>query len=76
LPVNTIDEAIIEGIIQTTGSKFGMRAYKQLIKRKLGKTFAKRKHESTTIAIRGTLNAIKIVPCSEDSTTIRLNKEV
>ena len=76
LSVNKIDEAIIEGIIQATGSKFGMRAYKQLIKRKLGKTFAKRKSNSTTIAIRGNLNAIEVVSCSEHSRDIQLNKEV
>ena len=64
LSVKTVDETIIEEIIKATGSKFGMRAYKQLIDNKFGKSFVASKNTTTVVTISGSLNAIKVVPCS------------
>ena len=65
LSVKEINSSIIDELIQSTGSKFGMRAYKQLINRKFGKTFAVCKHKDIGIKINGNLDALKIVPVSD-----------
>jgi len=64
LSVKMVDETIIEEIIKATGSKFGMRAYKQLIDNKFGKSFVASKNTTTAVAISGNLNAIQVTPCS------------
>jgi len=62
LCVKIINEPIIGEIIQSTGSKFGMRAYKQLISKKIGKAFASNKCGSTDITISGSLDVPIIRP--------------
>jgi len=62
--VQSVDDMIIAEIIKMSGSKFGVRAYKQLIDRRIGKKFAKCEESTTPVAIKGTLDAIEVVPCS------------
>ena len=61
LSVSDISDSIINEIIQSTGSKFGMRAYKQLINRKFGKKFSSCS-PSDAVAISGSLDALEISP--------------
>ena len=55
-----ISDAIINELIRSTGSKFGMRAYKQLISRKFGKILAPMKDKPKAISISGSLDELKI----------------
>jgi ATP-dependent Clp protease ATP-binding subunit ClpA len=58
--VGHVDDDIIDEIIQSTGSKFGMRAYKQLINRKFGKLFAACVKSNGEINVLGTLDSPSI----------------
>ena len=64
LSVTTIDEEIVSEIVQLTGSQFGVRAYKQMIEKRMGKAFARGEGKVTSIAINGNLDALEMVPCS------------
>jgi ATP-dependent Clp protease ATP-binding subunit ClpA len=65
LLVKEISETIIKELIRSTGSKFGMRAYKQQINRKFGKTFASFKRSATMVVIVGTLDALRVIAYSK-----------
>jgi len=65
LSVKNISDSIIDELIQSTGSKFGMRAYKQLINRKFGKTFASFKNTTINVTIGGSLEVLDVTPCSD-----------
>jgi ATP-dependent Clp protease ATP-binding subunit ClpB len=67
LSVEHINDNIINEILKATCSKFGVRAYKQLIEGKIGETIAdyleEPENESSIIEIGGTLDKIMIIPC-------------
>ena len=70
LSAETVSDEIIDDIVKATGSKFGMRAYKQLVGRVLGETFAdylESEPETKTIELTGNLDSVKVIPICNDS---------
>jgi ATP-dependent Clp protease ATP-binding subunit ClpA len=58
-----VGDAIIDEIAEASGSKFGMRAFKQLIERKMGEAFAdfaEANGNSRVVALAGGLDSVEV----------------